>query len=225
MEVDFYRHVPEHVTVHTGRMFLEETTPEAESTMLDEYTVPASEAVATARPHVIVFGCTSAGALRGNDYDAALCKELGDAAGVPIVSTIASVREAIGRRGAKRVGVITPYVASLNEKIRASLESDGVEVVDIKGMGITENFTIAEVAPTRIAEFAEQSFGGQDIDLLFASCTNLRAMDAIDLIEAQLGVPAITSNLAALEGTLEALGLETDSGSGRVGALSGTGGS
>jgi maleate isomerase len=222
MEVDFYRSVPENVTVHTGRMFMEETTPEGESRMLDEYTMPASEAVATARPHVIVFGCTSAGALRGNDYDAFLCKELGDAAGVPIVSTIASVREAIERRGAKRVGVITPYVASLNDKIRASLESDGVEVVDIKGMGITENFTIAEVTPTEIVEFAERSFGGQDIDLLFASCTNLRALDAIALIQDRLGVPAISSNLAALEGALGALGLEPVSGSRRVGALSGT---
>jgi maleate isomerase len=219
MEVDFYRSVPEGVTVHTGRMLMEETTPEGESRMLDEFTFPASEAVTTARPHVIVFGCTSAGALRGNDYDAVLCKRLGDAARVPIVSTIASVREAIARRGAERVGVITPYVDSLNQRIRASLESDGLEVVGIEGMGITDNFTIAEVTPPEIAEFAKRSFAGKSIDLLFASCTNLRALDAIELIEVQLGVPAISSNLAALEGTLTALGLEPSIDSRRAGAM------
>jgi maleate isomerase len=210
MEVDFYRKVPEGVTVHTGRMFMEDTTPEGESRMLDEFTMPAAEAVATARPHVLVFGCTSAGALRGNDYDAVLCEELSNATGVPVVSTIASVRKAISRRGAERVGVITPYVDSLNQKIKVSLESDGLDVVGIEGMGITDNFTIAEVTPTEIAQFAKRSFGGQSIGLLFASCTNLRALDAIDLIEEQLGVPTITSNLAALEGTIEALGLEPD---------------
>jgi maleate isomerase len=220
MEVDFYRGVPEGVTVHTGRMFMEDTTPEGESRMLDEFTMPAAEAVATARPHVLVFGCTSAGALRGNEYDAVLCEKLGAATGVPVVSTIASVREAISRRGAERVGVITPYVDSLNQKIKASLESDGVEVVGIEGMGITDNFTIAEVTPTEITDFAERSFGGRSIDLLFASCTNLRALDAIDLIEDQLGVPAISSNLAALEGTLKALGFEPDIGSRRSEALS-----
>jgi maleate isomerase len=221
MEVDFYRGVPAGVTVHTGRMFMEETTPEGESRMLDEFTMPAAEAVATARPHVLVFGCTSAGALRGNDYDALLCEELRTATGVPVVSTIASVRAAIARRGAEKVGVITPYVDSLNEKIRASLESDGVEVVGIEGMGITDNFTIAEVSPTEIAEFAERSFGGRSIDLLFASCTNLRALDALDLIENHMEVPAISSNLAALEGTLEALGLGADIAPRRPEALSG----
>jgi maleate isomerase len=211
MEVDFYRGLPEGATVHTGRMFMEDTTPEGESRMLDEFTMPAAEAVATARPHVLVFGCTSAGALRGNEYDGVLCEELGKATGVPVVSTIASVREAISRRGAERVAVITPYVDSLNQKIRTSLESDGVEVVGIEGMGITDNFTIAEVTPTEIADFAERSFGGQSIDLLFASCTNLRAVDALDLIEDRLGAPAISSNLAALEATLEDLGFEPDS--------------
>jgi maleate isomerase len=223
MEVDFYRSVPEGVTVHTGRMFMEDTTPEGESRMLDEFTIPAVEAVATTRPHVMVFGCTSAGALRGNEYDAALCRELGKISGVPIVSTIASVREAISLRGAGRVGVITPYVDSLNQKIKASLESEGVEVVGIEGMGITDNFTIAEVAPTEIAEFARHSFEGRGIDLLFASCTNLHALDALGVIEEQLGVPAISSNLAALEGTLKALGFEPGDGSRRLQALSGTG--
>ena len=51
-----------------------------------------------------------------------------------------------------RVGVITPYVDSLNEKIRESLEADGVSVTAIHGLGIDENFTIAEVQPERIVE-------------------------------------------------------------------------
>ena len=208
MEVDFNRNVPEGHSVHTGRMYMEEATPEDESRMLDEFAAPAARAVATARPHIIVFGCTSAGALRGNDYDDLLCRRLNDETGVGVVSTIASVRRAIARRNAKRVGVITPYVQSLNDKIRASLESDGLEVVDIHGLGITENFTIAEVAPAEILSFAERCFAGRKIDLLFVSCTNFRALDAVRSIEETLGIPVMTSNLAALEGTLEALGME-----------------
>ena len=104
------------------------------------------------------------------------------------------------------MGVITPYVDGLNDKIRESLEADGLEVVGIHGLGITENFAIAEVEPERIAQYASESFGPGQIDLLFASCTNFRALDARERIEQELGVPVVTSNHAALEIVLEHLG-------------------
>lgn len=205
MEVDFYRRLPAGTTLHTGRMYMEITTPEGESLMLDEYAMPAARDLGTVRPDVVVFGCTSAGALRGNHYDLELCDRIAADTGARVVSVISSVRRAIARHGARRVGVITPYVEALNEKIRESLEADGVEVAAIHGLGITENFAIAQVEPEGIARFAQESLAGLDIDLAFASCTNLRAMDALPSIEAALSVPAITSNQAALEATLEAL--------------------
>lgn len=208
MEVDFYRHVPSGTTVHTARMFMEDTTVEGESRMLDEFCFPAAHALATVRPDVIVFGCTSAGALRGNDYDTELCRRLSNQTGAPVVSTIRSVIKAISGRGARRIGVITPYVEQLNQKIAQSLVDEGLEVAAIHGLGITENFSIAEVSAAEIADFAARSFAGEKIELLFASCTNFRALDAVTAIEDKLGVPVMTSNLAALEGACEPLGLD-----------------
>ncbi len=203
MEVDLYRRLPDRFRVHTARMFLEETTPEGEAVMLDEHVMPAARDLGTARPHAVVFGCTSAGALRGNAYDEELCAGISEATGAETISTIASVRHAIADSGARRIGVITPYVASLNEKIRASIEADGVEVAAIHGLGIDENFAIAEVTPEQIVGFAVQRFaGGPAIDLLFASCTNFHAVDAMDAISEALGVPVVTSNQAVLETVL-----------------------
>jgi maleate isomerase len=167
--------------------------------MLDEHVMPAARDLATARPHVTVFGCTSGGALRGNAYDRDLCRRISDVTGVDTVSTIASVREAIARRDGRRVGIITPYVDALNERIRASIEADGVEVAGIHGLGIDENFAIAQVPPERIVALAVGSFRDVAVDLVFVSCTNFRAIDAIDGIEAALGAPVVTSNLAVLE--------------------------
>jgi maleate isomerase len=210
MEVDLYRRLPGDVHVHTARMFLEETTPEAETLMLDQHVMPAARDLATARPHVVVFGCTSGGALRGNAYDEELCEEISAATGVDTISTIGSVRQAIARRGARRIGVITPYVEALNEKIRASIEADGVDVAAIHGLGIQENFAIAEVPADRIVSFAFESFQGSGVDLVFASCTNFHALDAVARIEASLGVPAVTSNQAVLEAVLTRFDLAGD---------------
>jgi len=201
MEVDFYRHLPHDVTLHTGRMYMESTTPEGEGLMLDEYAMPAARDLGTAKPDIVVFGCTSAGALRGIAYDQELCARIEDVTGALVVSVINAVREGISRRSAARIGVVTPYVDALNEKIQASIQEDGVEVAAIHGLGITDNFAIAAVTPEEIAGFAESKLGGLDVDLVFASCTNLHAVDAIAMIEARLGVPAMTSNLAALEST------------------------
>jgi maleate isomerase len=209
MEVDFYRRLPDTATVHTARIRLEETTPEAEATMLDEHVPTAIGDLATVRPDVTVFGCTSGGALRGNEYEARLVDRIGEQTGGEAISVAASVRRAIIARGARRVGVITPYVDALNDKIRESLEDDGLEVVDIRGLAITENFMIAAVEPERIADFATECFGGARIDLLFASCTNFRALDAREGIEQALGVPVVTSNQATLEAVHDRLGALT----------------
>ncbi len=203
MEVDFVRDLPPGTALHTARMFMEDTTAAGENRMLDEFALPAARDLGTARPHVVVFGCTSAGALRGNDYDAQLCDQISQLTGAPTVSTIASVRAAIAASQATSVGVITPYVGELNEKIRASLEADGTRVAAIAGLGISENFQIAEVTQEEIVGLAVRALGdlaaSGDIDLAFASCTNFGAMAARSAISGRLGVPVITSNQAVLE--------------------------
>jgi maleate isomerase len=202
-EVDFYRRLPADTTLHTARMHLVETTPEGESKMLDEHLPQAIGDLASARPDVVVFGCTSAGALRGNAYESKLIARIAEQTGAETISVAAAVRHAIVARTSGRVGVVTPYVESLNDKIRESLEADGIEVTQVCGLGITENYTIAEVEPERITRFAQECFKYGGIDLLFASCTNFRAFDAREELEQALGVPVVTSNHAAFEATLD----------------------
>lgn len=202
MEVDFARDLPPGVALHTARMYMEDTTPAGENRMLDEFALPAARDLGTARPDVVVFGCTSAGALRGNDYDAQLCQQISELTGAPVVSTIGAVRTAIEASGAASVGVITPYVDELNEKIKASIEDDGIDVAGITGLGITDNFQIAEVSHDEIVAFAVRALGplvaeGQ-IDLVVASCTNFGAMAARPAIAERLGLPVVTSNQAVL---------------------------
>jgi maleate isomerase len=206
IEVDFYRRLPSDATLHTARMYLEETTPEGESAMLDDYLPRAVDDLRSARPDVVVFGCTSAGALRGNDYEAELIQQIEAQTGARAFSVAASVRSAIRAANARRVGVITPYVDSLNQKIQESLENEGLEVAAIHGLGITDNFTIADVDPDQIVEFAVERFKGTDIDLLFASCTNFRALDARKEMQTALGIPVVTSNQAALVAVLQEIG-------------------
>jgi maleate isomerase len=205
-EVDFYRELDGDATVHTARMHLDEVTPEEEAVMLDDHLPRALSDLASARPDVVVFACTSAGALRGNAYEQELVTSIGECTRAHAVSVAAAVRSAITAREALRVDVLTPYVDSVNDKIRASLEEGGFRICAIEGMGIIANSEIGSVEPGCIAEFASDRFRGGVGELLFVSCTNFRAVEARERIEQKLGKPVVTSNQAALEAVREFLG-------------------
>ncbi|HEY2769622.1 MAG TPA: hypothetical protein VGI87_03605 [Solirubrobacteraceae bacterium] len=205
-EPDFYRHLPGEATLHTARMYLDEVTPEQEAVMLDEHLPGALRDLATVQPDVVVFACTSAGALRGKAYESRLVEQIGSVTGARVaVSVAASVRAAILRAGAERVGVATPYSDAINDTLRASLQEDGIPVCQIHGMGIVANASIGAVCPSDVAAFACETYRDANIDLLFVSCTNFRAFEARSEIESELGVPVLTSNQVAFAAALEPL--------------------
>ena len=72
VEADFMRALPAGTTVHAARTFLAETTAEAERRMIYDHVPIAVTDLATLRPHVVAFACTSGGAVLGADGEAAL---------------------------------------------------------------------------------------------------------------------------------------------------------
>ena len=205
MEPDFYRNLPQNITLHTARMYLEDVTVAIEERMIDEFTMPAAKDLSTIHPNVVVFGCTSAGALRGNEYDRKMCAEISEITKCPVVSVIQSVNEALAATRAKKVLVITPYTDDINERIKSSVEDTGLEVMGIFGLGIIPNQAIAQTSVDRIVEFAKEKSEGLNPDCLFFSCTNFRAMEALPRLKKAFDLPIVTSNQAAFNKTLSLL--------------------
>lgn len=208
-ERDFQRYLPDGVDLHTARMFLAETTAAQEQVMLDRHAPQAATDLGTVKPDLVVFSCTSAGAILGTEGERALEVHLEALAGAPIVSTNASVATWLNSRGIKRVAVVTAYIDELNQEIAATLRARGLDVAQVSGFGITDNFAIASVSPDEIVDRVKQEVRDADVDGVFISCTNLRAVEAADRLASLFGVPVVTSNLAAIDMTLTQLGLPT----------------
>lgn len=204
MEPDFYRALPQDWSLHTARMYLESVTEAGEQRMLNEFTFPAVRDLASAQPDVIVFGCTSAGALRGNAHDAWLTREITERTGIPAVSVIGALRKGIRKLGARRLVIATPYIAPLNVHIQVSLQEDGLEVMNIAGLGIRSNPQIALVSQEDILAIAHQAVGSLAPDLLFLSCTNFPAMRALPALNEAFPFPVISSNQVTLEAAMAA---------------------
>jgi maleate isomerase len=110
VEADFMRALPAGITVHAARMFLAETTAEAERGMIYDHVPIAVTDLATLRPHVVAFACTSGGAVLGTDGEAALIASIARETAAPVVSTNDAVGRAIETLGKRRVALLTPYI-------------------------------------------------------------------------------------------------------------------
>ena len=200
MEPDLYRHLPNNVTVHTSRMLLEgSVTVETEELMLDVYLPECARQIGTLQPDVVVFGCTSAGALRGPAYEQELAEEISRATGAPTVTIMGAVVEELRRLEFNSVAVLTPYSEEINDTIKDSLEASGFTVPYINGMDVRGAFNIAAVTPAEIISYTREQLKGVESDCLFVSCANLRSVEVLGELEAVAGRPVLTSNQAVLE--------------------------
>ncbi len=200
MENDLHGALPkDRYTIHTDRMYLVDTTREAEQVMLEKYARPAASDVATTNPDLIVFGCTSAGSLFGLDYDDYFCAQLGELAHCPALGVINAASRALAGAGAKKVAVITPYNEDLTNSVAKALACDGREIVAAHGMGITVNIELADPEPAEIVAFAREKLKDVSFDTLFVSCTNFRSFEAKPELEKVFGTTVITSNSAVVQ--------------------------
>ncbi|MEO0632483.1 MAG: ectoine utilization protein EutA, partial [Planctomycetota bacterium] len=81
-----------------------------------------------------------------------------------------------------------------------------LEIVSAECMGISDDRDIARVDVESIVDIALAA-NRPDAEGIFLSCTALRALDAIPIIEARLGKPVISSNQASLWRLLQLSGL------------------
>jgi maleate isomerase len=199
MEPDFHRHLTNTAVVSTTRIFLEQITREAELRMLEEDLSRAAQLIRTTAPDIVVFGCTSAGSLDGLDHDLRVGQTIEQITGVKTVTVLQAVLAQLGKLGAERVAVFTPYEEELTNSVAQCVGEGGYKVVLCEGMGIRQNLDIGKVAPDEIVSFVKSHMTGVAADCLFLSCTNWRAMEAIESLRNELGLPVVSSNQAAIE--------------------------
>jgi maleate isomerase len=109
-EPDFHMAVPEGVTVHSHRLWIESDSAKA-STMdgMNAQLASAAKHVSALKPDVICMAGTTNSFYRGIAESRWMEEEMSKAAGVPAVSSSPSVTHALWHYGVHRISVATPY--------------------------------------------------------------------------------------------------------------------
>jgi len=210
MEVDFYRSLPEDVTVHTSHIYAASQGVNAD-TLADMAAKAAQSArsMAQAELSLIVHGHTASSFIEGPEGDAFIAKSIGEGAGAPSMTTASAVVRCLKSIGARRIWLAAPYPVATTEMGADFFAASGFEIRAVECLGVTSALNLKKVTPQESYDLGLKAAAAGDADALVMSGTGVRTRTVVGPLERAIGKPVITANLAALWGALELLGMAT----------------
>lgn len=192
METEFWRMAPEGVSVHSARIAGgRHGTPE-ELRGMESASKHAAAEVAMVEPDVVVYGCTSGSFFEGPAWNKKICDQLTEITKAPTVTTAGAMAASMLAGGYKKIDVVTPYVDVTNERLKHFLKAHGVEVLKLGTFDMLDMFDHAKVLPEEIYAKVKE-ITTPDAEAVFVACTQLRALEVLDLLERDLGKPVYSA--------------------------------
>lgn len=178
-----------HASAHFGRFRVTEISlsDRALAQFANEELLRATSLLADARCQVIAWNGTSSGWL-GFAADHALCREIEAVSGAAACTSVLALNEALALTGARRIGMVTPYLPEVQARIIATYGTIGIEVVAESHLGLSENFGFSEVGEATL-EAGIRRVAEAKPDAITVFCTNLRGAPLAARLEAELGIP------------------------------------
>ena len=157
----------------------------------------AMETLKAERPDVIAYACTAGSMVQPLD---SLPDFIERTSGIKGVATAPALVHACRALGLERMALATPYHDALNAHEKQFLGENGIEVVSMRGLGIGaggahEYVRIAKVPEEEVYRHC-RSVDHPDAQGMIVSCTDFRTLGVLPRLEAELGKPGISSNLA-----------------------------
>ena len=210
MEPEFYKMMPAGITAHSARLYLTQVDYEQWMKMFADLERVTRD-LATARPDVIMFGCTGASFANGVGWDRKVVGMISKVAGdIPVITTTTAIVDALHHLGVTNVAIATPYPADADQRCRSFLEGSGLRVTRLQGLGIKDAAEIGYLSPQTAFDAGIQTMSSAgNAEALLILCANWRTIEVVAQLELALGKPVITSNQATLWAALRAIGHTT----------------
>lgn len=154
---------------------------------------------------VVGYGCTSGTAQIGAARIAGKVRAGTQAADItqPLSALVAACRFL----GVRRLAFLSPYLAEVSARLREVLQEEGIATPVFGSFGVGTEATVVRIDAASITSAALALVEGVHVDAIFLSCTNLRTLDVIAPLEAQLGMPVLSSNQVLAWHMMELAGL------------------
>ncbi|NMJ40004.1 Asp/Glu/hydantoin racemase [Roseomonas sp. JC162] len=165
--------------------------------------VAAAEMLADAKVHAICWNGTS-GSWLGLEADRAVCDAITAATGIPATTATLALHDALTALGARRIGLVTPYLGSVQAAILANLRAVGFETVGERHLEDPGNYSFADHDDALVTRLVRE-VAAEGCDAIAIHCTNFRGLKAAAAVTE---VPVLDSVAVALWGALRAAGAD-----------------
>jgi maleate isomerase len=155
----------------------------------------AVDRVMTCEPDHLVMGMSSETFWDGLDGSERLRERIEARAGVAVTMGSDACRQALARYGARRLGVVTPYMPVADEQVRRFFADCGFAVVRLDGLRCASPVLIAHVSEAELRA-AVLRVDGPDVDAIVQVGTNLVMARLAGIAEFWLGKPVLAINTA-----------------------------
>lgn len=161
---------------------------------------------------------TSLSFFRGAAFNVELQAEMARATGLPCTTMSNAIVGALRHLGVRRVAVATAYINEVNAQLRRYLDDSGFEPLALEGLAISDVQAVGRVPTQVLVDLCLRVFDAQpSADGILISCGGLVTLDAVREVEAQLGVPVVSSSPAGFWDLVRTAGLDARSpGQGRL---------
>jgi maleate isomerase len=176
----------------------------------DSKILAAAELLADAKVDVIAWSGTAAGWL-GFDSDRRLCERIHERTGIRATTAVLALNELLVIGGVRRLALVTPYTADVQQRIVDNYAAEGITVVAERHLGICVNHDFALVEPATLQGLMREVAAGVPEarpQAITTFCTNLRAAPLADAVEAELGIPLLDTVSTTVWGALRAAGAD-----------------
>jgi maleate isomerase len=153
----------------------------------------AVDEVMTCEPDYLIMGMSSETFWDGLEGSKRLQERVEARAGVKVSMGSDAARAALTRYGARRLGVITPYMPVGDEQVRRFFTDCGFEVVRLKGLKCASPVLIAHVTEHELRD-AILAVNGADVDAVIQVGTNLAMARLAGIAEFWLDKPVLAIN-------------------------------
>jgi maleate cis-trans isomerase len=105
------------------------------------------------------------------------------------------------------VDIVTPYVEVTNERLKQFLKAHGIEVVRLGTFDMLDMFDHAKIQPEEIYQKVKEITTSSS-EAVFVACTQLRALEVLDMLERDLGKPVYSAVQASAWQAYAAMGVD-----------------
>ncbi|HEY0047577.1 MAG TPA: Asp/Glu racemase [Flavobacterium sp.] len=207
--------LPERFTFHSSRMRMKKVTKE-ELEAMDAMSLKCAQELSDAHVDVMGYACLVAIMSMGRGYhcvsEVNLHQEtIANNFPTPIVTSAGALIKGLKVLGAKKVAIITPYMRPLTDMVVDYIQHEGFEVTGSVALEIPDNLEVAAQDPMNLMQIYKQ-LDLTDVDVLVVSaCVQMPSLEAINLLESELGIPVTSAAVCTAYEMMKHLGIDARS--------------